>query len=471
VTDRPAGASVVGRHVVVINWRDPWHPAAGGAETYAWRAAVGLRRRGATVTYLTSRAPGQRRHDRVDGVEVVRGGGRWTVYLHALLWLTARRRCVDAVLDCENGIPFFSPLVVRRRTAVVLVVHHVHDAQFGQHFPAAVAAVGRMLEGPAMRRVYRQCLAVAVSPSTARALRERLRWAGAVLVVPNGIDIASTGVEVVPTGRDRRAPSGPRVLVLGRLAVHKRVPAAIGAALSAADAHPGLQVDVVGGGHDNRAVRAAAGPRVRVHGRVADATKHALVHTATLHVTASGGEGWGLTVLECAAAGVPTVALDVDGLRDSIRAGSTGWLADDLGELPAAVCRALDQLAAPAERDRVAAECRAWAACFSWEDTVERLALALDRAVAEGRLRRRHHPAAVVRAADPAAARRIADRLGAGTRTGSDAVGAWVLVEERSVDAITAAVDREPCVSVAAAPDLAVLLGGPVRAAVARSAT
>ncbi|MEV4894705.1 glycosyltransferase family 1 protein, partial [Nonomuraea sp. NPDC055795] len=28
-----------GLRVAVVNWRDPWHPAAGGAETYAWQIA------------------------------------------------------------------------------------------------------------------------------------------------------------------------------------------------------------------------------------------------------------------------------------------------------------------------------------------------------------------------------------------------------------------------------------------------
>ena len=40
-----------------------------------------------------------------------------------------------------------------------------------------------------------------------------------------------------------------------------------------------------------------------------------------LHLNTSQGEGWGLCVLEAAALGVPTVAFDVDGLRDAVRDG------------------------------------------------------------------------------------------------------------------------------------------------------
>jgi hypothetical protein len=36
----------------------------------------------------------------------------------------------SVVIDCQNGIPFFSPLVVGKHRAVLLVVHHVHQDQF-----------------------------------------------------------------------------------------------------------------------------------------------------------------------------------------------------------------------------------------------------------------------------------------------------------------------------------------------------
>ena len=46
--------------------------------------------------------------------------------------------------------------------------------------------------------------------------------------------------------------------------------------------------------------------------------EEAVSQGATLHVIASRKEGWGLSVLEAAACGVPTVATDVPGLRESV---------------------------------------------------------------------------------------------------------------------------------------------------------
>jgi hypothetical protein len=57
-------ADLNGTRIAVANWRDPWHPQAGGAERYAWQIARGLADRGARVRFLTARAPG---HQRVHG--------------------------------------------------------------------------------------------------------------------------------------------------------------------------------------------------------------------------------------------------------------------------------------------------------------------------------------------------------------------------------------------------------------------
>ena len=58
---------------------------------------------------------------------------------------------------------------------------------------------------------------------------------------------------------------------------------------------------------------------VRMRGFVPDGCKRAIVANSVLHLNTSHGEGWGLCVLEAAALGVPTVAYDVDGLRDAVR--------------------------------------------------------------------------------------------------------------------------------------------------------
>jgi glycosyltransferase involved in cell wall biosynthesis len=403
-------SAVAGRRILIVNWRDPWHPDAGGAEVYAFEIALGLLKRGAQVCYLTARAPGQARQERRDGVDIVRLGGRLTVYPAVLAWLllhcrlspggSLRRRTFDVVLDCQNGIPFFTPWVLPRRVPVLCIVHHVHDAQFGVHFPPLVAAFGRLLEGPLARLSYRRHECVAVSQSTVTAMRERLRWTGPVHIVPNGLSAeafavqpseppamatrpsaaAPAGTASVGTAPARTAPAGapdavaPVLSWVGRLVAHKRVERVLDIA-----AQLGVTIEVIGRGPAGDLLAqavAASGleSQVRLLGYLPEADKRAAVAASVLHLSTSQGEGWGLCVLEAAALGVPTVAYDVDGLRDAVRHGETGWLVRDGERIEDVTERALKELADPGRRAEVAAACCSWAKEFDWDHSAALMA-------------------------------------------------------------------------------------------------
>ncbi|WP_433474369.1 glycosyltransferase family 4 protein [Spirillospora sp. CA-142024] len=360
--------------LAVVNWRDPWHPAAGGAERYAWELARRFAADGARVHYLTCRARGQKRSERVEDVDFVRLGGRFTVYPLVLLWMLGRRlgRRFDAVIDCQNGIPFFTPWVLPRRVPVFCVIHHVHDAQFGLYFPAWLAWVGQVLEGPVSRWTYRRHVFVVVSPSTQRAVRERLGWTGPTHVVPNGSVVAELdGVVSVPVG-------DPDLVCVTRLVPHKRLNLLLDLAESLAETHPGLKLHIVGDGPEAPALKAEISARgldgiVTAHGYVPENVKAALVARADLHLSTSQGEGWGLSVIEAAALGVPTVAHDVDGLRDAVRDGTTGWLVHAGDDQADVVRRALKELDDLTRRDQVTTECQTWAAEFDWAHTAGRM--------------------------------------------------------------------------------------------------
>ncbi|WP_329522286.1 glycosyltransferase family 4 protein [Spirillospora sp. NBC_01491] len=389
---------VSGLRIAIVNWRDPWHPAAGGAERYAWEMARRFAASGARVTYVTCQAAGQRRWGRVEGVDFVRLGGRFTVYPLVWCWMLARRRRFDAVIDCQNGIPFFTPWALPRRVPVFCSIFHVHDAQFGLYFPAWLAWVGRMLEGPVARRAYRRHACTAISLTTMAALRERLAWTGPVYLVPVGVTVPDGPVRAGRPAEPVRAPSGgpsgaptggPELVCVTRLVPHKRVGLILDLAERLRERWPGLRVGVVGRGPEHDRLAAEITERgldgaVVLHGFVSEAEKAALVARADLHLSASQGEGWGLCVAEAAAFGVPTVAYDVDGLRDAVRDGVTGWLVPEGDELAGTVERALKELDDPDRRARIAADCRAWAGEFDWARSAARLGELVAAAVRMG---------------------------------------------------------------------------------------
>jgi glycosyltransferase involved in cell wall biosynthesis len=371
---------LAGSRIAVVNWRDPWHPSAGGAEQYAWQMAIGLVASGARVWYLTARAAGQSRRECRDGVQIVRTGSQWTVYPRALGWLGRHRRAFDAVIDCQNGIPFFTPWVLPRTVAVLCVVHHVHDAQFGVHFSPLVASVGRLLEGPVARWTYRRHACVAVSQSTVTAMRDRLHWSGPIHVIPNGLSAACWEL---PAGSDSTPPGVAVLTWVGRLVAHKRVERVLDIAQHLGD---GAVIEVIGRGPAASPLAAeitarGLADRVRLRGFLPEADKRAAVAGSLLHLSTSQGEGWGLCVLEAAALGVPTVAYDVDGLRDAVRDGETGWLVRSDQRIEDVTERAIKELADPVRRAEIAAACHRWAGQFDWDRSVAQMAELINGAV------------------------------------------------------------------------------------------
>lgn len=378
-----------GVRVAMINWRDPWQSVAGGAETYAWQISRHLVARGADVVFVTSRERGQARAETRDGIAVRRMGGPFTVYPLVMLWLLLRRRRFHAAFDCMNGIPFFSRLVLPRRTRVISVVHHVHDLQFDAYFSRPLAWLGRFVESRVASRVYASCPTVTVSESSRRAMREKLRWRAPIAIVHNG-GPAQPPLPPAPAGTGLGSPA---IVCLGRLVVQKRVTRVVDAAAELRAERPDLRVHIVGRGPESVPLRERIDHHglhgaVHLHGFLPEEEKNAVLAGATLHVTASQFEGWGLTVIEAAALGVPTVAYDVDGLRDSVRHGETGWLVRDGETLTEVIARALDELDDPVRAAEIRRACRAWAATFTWERSGRDMARLLADELARGTERR-----------------------------------------------------------------------------------
>jgi glycosyltransferase involved in cell wall biosynthesis len=361
---------LAGRRILFLNWRDQSNPAAGGAEAYAEQIARRFAGAGALVTMCTSEYPDAPPHDWVNGYLVVREGGRFGVYRAAARHLRKYGRRYDAVIDCQNGIPFFAPFWAAG-TPVVCVVHHVHQQQFDMYLRWPLNHLGRLLESGATRRVYGRRPFVAVSPSTRAEMRGQLGLRGPVHIVPNGID------PLPPSGQPRSET--PAIAVVTRLVPHKRLHLLVEAVPDLLRRWPDLHVDIAGTGPARDGLRARVrelglDQAVALPGRVSEQAKSDLLSQAWLTVAPSLAEGWGLTVLEANTVGTPAMAFDVPGLRDAVRDGRTGWLVPAGGGLSSALTRALDELDDPARRRFFANHARTWAARFSWDASADRLA-------------------------------------------------------------------------------------------------
>lgn len=336
--------------IAFVSWRDLAHPQAGGSELVVDRLAGGLAARGHEVALMCGGpvAP--------HGYPVVDLGGTYGQYLRAPLVHRRRFRHWDLLVDVENGVPYFSPLW-RRRPSVCLV-HHVHTDQWAMRFGRVVAAAGRFVERRVMPRLYRHRLFVAVSPSTATALE-------ALGVDEGRIRIVQWGVEAPGPARPE-APE-PQFLALGRLVPHKQVDLMLRAWERVRPSTGGTLV-IVGDGPERARLEATAPAGTVFAGRVDEVAKARLLARSWFLVHTAAHEGWGVVVMEAAAAGRPTLALDAPGVRDAVIDGTTGILAHDEDDL---VERWVALAGDSPRRATLAGAAAGRAAACSWDRTVD----------------------------------------------------------------------------------------------------
>ncbi|MFI1719726.1 glycosyltransferase family 4 protein [Streptomyces sp. NPDC020489] len=352
VTQHPSALPPPPRRIVFLAHRDLGNPAAGGSELLVDRLADGLTRLGHQVTLLCG-GPASYRDYRV-----VSAGGELGHFLRARSAFSRQVGDCDLLVEVCNGMPYFAP--VWHRGPTLCLVNHVHTDLWSMRFggPMAPAArLGRRLEHWALTGAQHRSLLVAVSPSTAHALR-------GIGVERDRIRVVHNGVEE-PGPRADRSPE-PLFVAVGRLVEYKRIDLLLRLWERVRPVTGGRLV-IVGDGPERERLEQLAGPGVEFTGHVSEADKHRLLCEAWLLLHPSAVEGWGLVVTEAATRETPTVAFDVPGLRDSVVDGETGVLSRGESTFAAAWCT----LALSAERRELMGKAaRERAARYRWDRTV-----------------------------------------------------------------------------------------------------
>ena len=297
--------------ILIFNWKDLAHPAAGGAEVFTEEVARSLVQRGHTVSLFCAAVAGRPERETVDDVGIVRRGGRLSVYRAARrFWSEQPKGSYDVVVDEINTRPFLTPRWIRD-TPVVALIHQLAREIWFYELALPVAALGRYVLEPWWLRAYRDVPALTVSPSSAESLSRYHGWRD-VTVVPEG-----SSQHPVP---DLPKEHEPTVVFLGRLVAMKRPQDAIKAFELLRKRFPSAQLWVIGDGPLLEKLRARAPAGVTFLGRLE--RKELVERLARAHVlvATSVREGWGLNVSEAAACGTPSIAYAVPGLVDSVQA-------------------------------------------------------------------------------------------------------------------------------------------------------
>jgi glycosyltransferase involved in cell wall biosynthesis len=351
--------------ILLLNWQDRLNPLAGGAETHLHEIFGRLAARGHEVTLLASGWPSAPARETVDGLEVYRIGSRYTYGMHvprAARRLLERDR-YDIVVEALNKVPTFAPRWAG--CPVVLIVHHLFGTSAFQEAGVPVAAVTWLLERP-LPRIYRNVPVQAISRSTEDDLVERGLRRQNIRVIYPGVDL-----DFFTPSSDQARAASPTFVYVGRLKRYKRVDLILRALARLDSRRDGIQLLIAGRGewepHLRRlTARLGLGPQVTFLGFVSEAEKRELFRRAWANVFVSPKEGWGITNLEAAACGTPTIASDSPGLRESVVPDHTGILVPH-GDV-VALAGAISRLAAgPALVESLGANALDFAGRFRWD--------------------------------------------------------------------------------------------------------
>ena len=353
--------------ILIFNWRDTKHVWAGGAEVYIHELSRRWVAQGHSVTVFCGNDGKCSRKETIDGVQIIRRGGFYTVYFWAVIYYLLRLRGrFDIIIDSENGIPFFTPLFVDRPK--VLLIHHIHQDNiiFQGRLPLPIAQFAMFLESRLMPLVYHNQKIITVSESSKKDI------ASIGFSRPEDITIINPGI--TPEQYVRRAPKTkyPSFVYLGRIRPYKNIDVAIRAFVHVVRGYPNAKLNIVGEGEGIKELRRLIedlnlAQNVFFLGRISESHKVQLLGQSWAMLQPSSFEGWGITVIEANACGTPAIASDVIGLRDSVRHDQTGILVPPLDPDPLANAIKL-LISNPARLRMLSQNSLAWSTNFNWKD-------------------------------------------------------------------------------------------------------
>ena len=351
--------------ILVLNWRDIKHPLAGGAEISTHEHAKGWVKRGHSVTLFTSSFPSAKEKEVIDGITVIRRGSHYTVHFFAFLYYLSQGKNFDMVVDEFHFIPFFTPLYVRKKK--LAFIHETAEEVWFKNKTFPLNVIGFILE-PFSFLFYRHIPFMTVSESTKKDLvRFRIPQQN-IHVVKNGVTRMSTNVS---------RGTYPIIMYLGRISDDKGIGDAISAFTFVQKSHTNAKLWIVGKEERTGQIQELKQKlndlnitrSVEFFGFVSEKRKFDLLAQAWILLHPSIKEGWGLTVIEAACVGTPTVAYNTAGLSDSIQNEKTGILTEEKN--PQKLAAAISILCTNKKLyEKMSSSARIWSKQFNWGKSI-----------------------------------------------------------------------------------------------------
>jgi len=369
--------------ILIFNWQDKKNPHAGGAEVHLHEIFGRIAKQGHSVTLVCSQFRGGAPRDYIDGIRIIRIGMRNLFNFAVPLWYLFFGAKYDVVIDDVNKVPFYTPIYVRK--PLLALFHHL----FGKSIfletnpvPASYVYASEWL----IPKIYRRVPIVAVSESTKSELVEQGIPEDNIKIIHNSVDHS------LYRPNQNKNNLSFTIGFLGRIKKYKSIDHLLEAFDRMKVEIPDAKLVIIGDGDYLPKLRAAVSKMkyrgdIEFTGYVSGEEKVRRIQQMDVIINTSSKEGWGLTVIEANACGVPVIGADVPGLRDSIKDEETGLLYR-YGDIEALTALLFRYYGDENLRNTLSKNAQKWAAGFNWDDASENFLKAIDDAVYDWKYRK-----------------------------------------------------------------------------------
>lgn len=353
--------------ILILNWRCPKNPRAGGAEQVTLEHAKYWAKNGNKVTWLSGNFSGGCAEEVIENIRIIRYGNPVTIYFLApfIYWLRFGGN-FDLVIDEIHGLPFLSPLWAWKSKKLAFI-HEVAREIWDEMWPFPINILGKLYE-KIYPLFYKNTPFLTGSNSTKKDLVRYGIDEKNITVIPHGLFLK-------PVSKMPKKEKKLTLLYVSRLVKMKGIEDAIKIFSDVAGKVPDAQFWIVGNGEENYVNKLHVLVKelklensVTFFGYVDEKKKVELYQKSHFLLHTSVREGFGLVVIEANSQGTPVMVFDSPGLKDIVSNGVNGYKYHD-GETEKLARKIVELFDNRREYSKLATGSICYANNFTWDNS------------------------------------------------------------------------------------------------------
>lgn len=305
-------------NILILNWRDPKNPFAGGAEKLNFEILKPFLDRGDSVIWYAQSAEGLSNKEVISGMKVIRFGNTisnilaWPFFLYS-----GKFGKIDFIIDSIHGTGYLSSIVAPKIKKIILICEVAQNI-WEEMYSFPINKLGKIWE-KVMLWFYKKNKFWTISNSTKNDLVSFGIPSKNIKILPMGFDVIR--LNNIPAKYKQ-----PTALFVGRLAEMKGIKDAIRAIFELnMDSSLKWSLNVVGKGEKKYekelkefVLKLGINKHVRFLGYVNEKKKFEEMAKAWVLLVPSSREGWGMIVPEANYVGTPAIGYNSPGLSESL---------------------------------------------------------------------------------------------------------------------------------------------------------